>query len=121
LAQLFAVKLYGYAVMSNHHHVVLEIEPEAVSRWSEEEIADRWLNTLNRPYERHLHSNPKNPSVMPHKLRSRKPMPRMPNAGSANAPTPGRWQRANGFPTALKEYAKEIGLCWIRTYPARTL
>jgi hypothetical protein len=36
-------------------------------------------------------------------------------------PTPRRWQRANGSATALKEYAKEIGLCWIRTFPARTL
>jgi hypothetical protein len=36
-------------------------------------------------------------------------------------PTPGRWQRANGSATALKEYAKEIGLRWIRTFPARAL
>jgi hypothetical protein len=43
LAQLFAVKLYGYAVMFNHYHVVLEVEPKAVSKWSDEEIADRWL------------------------------------------------------------------------------
>jgi putative transposase len=43
LAQLFAVKLYGYAVMSNHYHVVLEVEPKAVSKWFDEEIADRWL------------------------------------------------------------------------------
>jgi hypothetical protein len=36
-------------------------------------------------------------------------------------PTPGRWQRANGSATALKEYAKEIGLCWISVFPARAL
>jgi hypothetical protein len=36
-------------------------------------------------------------------------------------PTPGRWQRANGSATALKEYAEEIGLCWIRIFPARAL
>jgi hypothetical protein len=85
LAHLFAVKLYGYAVMSNHYHVVLEVEPKAVSRWSEEEIADRWLNALNRPNGQRLHSNPKDPSVIPHRWHSRKPMHRMPNAGSANA------------------------------------
>jgi hypothetical protein len=85
LAQLFAVKLYGYAVMSNHYHVVLEVEPKAVSRWSDDEIADRWRNTLNWPDGQRLHSNPKDPSVMPHRLHSHKPMHRMPNAGSANA------------------------------------
>jgi hypothetical protein len=36
-------------------------------------------------------------------------------------PTPRRWQRANGSATALKEYAKEIGLSWIRTFPAHVL
>jgi hypothetical protein len=36
-------------------------------------------------------------------------------------PTPGRWQRAHGSATALKESAKEIGLCWIRTFPTRAL
>jgi hypothetical protein len=29
--------------MSNHYHVVLDVEPKSVSRWSDEEIADRWL------------------------------------------------------------------------------
>jgi hypothetical protein len=85
LAQLLAAKLYGHTVMSNHYHVVLDLEPKAVSRWSDGEVADRWLNTLNRPDGQRLHSNPKDPSVIPHRLYSQKPMHRMPNAGSTNA------------------------------------
>jgi hypothetical protein len=85
LAQLFAVKLYGYAVMTNRYHILLEVELKAVSRWSDREIADRWLRTLNWPDGQHLHSNQKAPSVMPHRSHSHKPMHRTPNAGSANA------------------------------------
>lgn len=29
--------------MSNHFHVVLHVDPTAVSNWSDEEIARRWL------------------------------------------------------------------------------
>ena len=261
LAQLFAVKLYGYAVMSNHYHVVLEVEPKAVSRWSDEEIADRWLQLfpqkisdenavelaqscklmllkdehklqiirerlcslswfmrcLNEPLARiankednctgrfwegrfksqrlldegallaamvyvdlnpvragisddvtdcqytSLHrrlehhelsdrlknvNNPDDLTLLNHTLaeyielarwtalaqQSKRPVSHaaqvaLTQANAPNAkrwitqcmPTPGRWQRANGSATALKEYAKEIGLCWIRTFPAHAL
>jgi hypothetical protein len=36
-------------------------------------------------------------------------------------PTPRQWQRASGSATSLTEYAKEIGLCWTRTFPAHAL
>jgi len=43
LAEIFAVGLYAYAVMSNHVHVVLRIDPLAAQHWSDEEIATRWV------------------------------------------------------------------------------
>ena len=43
LAGLFAVAVHAYAVMSNHVHVVVETDPEAPQRWSDEEVARRWL------------------------------------------------------------------------------
>ena len=42
LADVFAIDLYGYAVMSNHYHIVLRVDPAKVARWSNEEVAERW-------------------------------------------------------------------------------
>ena len=43
LSECFAVGLYAYAVMSNHLHVVLYADPEAVAAWPDEEVAERWV------------------------------------------------------------------------------
>jgi len=43
LAEIFAISVYGYAVMSNHYHIVLQLHPERCLQWSDEDIADRWL------------------------------------------------------------------------------
>ena len=42
LAECFAVGLYAYAVMTNHVHVVLHVDPQIAQAWSDEEIAGRW-------------------------------------------------------------------------------
>jgi len=42
LANHFAVALLGYAVMSNHLHVVLHIDPTTAAAWSDDEVARRW-------------------------------------------------------------------------------
>ena len=43
LAGIFAVDVYSYAVMSNHLHVVLSVEPSAAREWTEEQVAQRWV------------------------------------------------------------------------------
>ena len=48
LAGIFGVAIWGYAVMSNHLHVVVQILPEVVSRWSNAEIAERWMRLYTR-------------------------------------------------------------------------
>ena len=43
LSRIFAIDIYAYAVMSNHYHVVLKLDPQRVGKWSDNEVADRWL------------------------------------------------------------------------------
>jgi len=50
LAESFPVSLYAWAVMSNHTHVVLRIDPGAADTWSDEEVARRWAR-LSRSIE----------------------------------------------------------------------
>ncbi len=42
LEKSFAIDIAAFAVMSNHLHVVLRIDIEAVNRWSDREVAERW-------------------------------------------------------------------------------
>ncbi len=48
LAGIFGVAIWGYAVMSNHLHVVVETLPETVARWSDDEVAQRWMRLYPR-------------------------------------------------------------------------
>ena len=43
LAEIFAIGVYAYAVMSNHVHVVLRIDPTAAATWTDEDVATRWV------------------------------------------------------------------------------
>ena len=51
LAERFAVAIYAYAVMSNHLHVVLYVDPTAVQAWSGDEVARRWALLFPRKDE----------------------------------------------------------------------
>ena len=42
LGAIFAVAVYAYAVMSNHVHVVVFVDPDAAARWSDDEVGERW-------------------------------------------------------------------------------
>ena len=35
--------MYAYAVMSNHLHVVLRLDPTAAATWTDEVVAVRWV------------------------------------------------------------------------------
>ena len=43
LAGASAVEVAGYAVMSNHLHVVLRTRRDVALGWSDQEVAERWL------------------------------------------------------------------------------
>jgi len=49
LADVFGIAVWGYAVMSNHLHVLLQTLPEVVAVWSDDEIAARWMRLFPRP------------------------------------------------------------------------
>jgi REP element-mobilizing transposase RayT len=42
LASVFGIDICGYAVMSNHLHVVLRVRPDLAQEWSDDEVALRW-------------------------------------------------------------------------------
>lgn len=54
LSDVFAVDLFGYAVMSNHYHLVIEVIPSRVDSWSDEVVADNWLALFPREDEQNL-------------------------------------------------------------------
>ncbi|UXI68133.1 transposase [Tahibacter amnicola] len=43
LADIFAVGIYAYAVMENHVHLVLMVDPAVAATWSAETVAERWV------------------------------------------------------------------------------
>lgn len=47
LAQIFAIQVCAYAVMSNHTHVVLHVDKKATQNWTTKEILSRWHHLFN--------------------------------------------------------------------------
>ncbi|MBL8296706.1 MAG: hypothetical protein JNN30_00025 [Rhodanobacteraceae bacterium] len=43
VGQCFAVAIHAYAVMSNHLHLVPEVDPLAPLHWCNEDVARRWV------------------------------------------------------------------------------
>lgn len=44
LSSIFAIDVCAYAVMSNHFHLVLHIEPARASEWTMDEVITRWTS-----------------------------------------------------------------------------
>ena len=49
LADVFAIDVYAYAVMSNHYHIVVKVDADASTDWTDHEVADRWLRLFKGP------------------------------------------------------------------------
>jgi len=47
LSECFSVSVYAWAVMSNHCHVVLHVDPREAQSLSDEEVARRWLTAFS--------------------------------------------------------------------------
>lgn len=59
LASVFAIDICDHAVMDNHLHVILRNRPDLVPRWSDEEVARRWLRLSRRSLELRPEPRPK--------------------------------------------------------------
>ena len=81
LTRCFAVELHGFAIMSNHFHLVLRYDPNACLEWSANEVAERWVAaTASQPVFgdphrqqaqiEHLLADPKNIERLRHRLGS---------------------------------------------------
>jgi REP element-mobilizing transposase RayT len=53
LCSVFAVDLCAYAIMSNHYHIVVRINADEVDQWSDEEVAQRWMQIFSGPLLMH--------------------------------------------------------------------
>ena len=56
LAGIFAIDLCGYAVMSNHYHVVLHIDQPLANQWTVKDVIEQWHqlftgNLLSQRYQ----------------------------------------------------------------------
>lgn len=49
LAAIFAIDVAAYAVMTNHYHVVIHVDPQRAAAWSEEEVLRRWRCLFRGP------------------------------------------------------------------------
>jgi hypothetical protein len=43
LTGTFAIDVCSFAVMSNHYHVVVHLDPDRCAAWTDQEVAERWL------------------------------------------------------------------------------
>jgi REP element-mobilizing transposase RayT len=60
LAGVFAVDILGFAVMSNHVHVVVRTRPDVVTPWSDDDVARRWWNLF--PKRKNKDKSPAEPT-----------------------------------------------------------
>ncbi|MEW8257093.1 MAG: hypothetical protein AB2747_22265 [Candidatus Thiodiazotropha taylori] len=49
LADIFAIDVCAYAVMSNHYHVILHVDTEEAAGWSDQEVITRWERLFSLP------------------------------------------------------------------------
>ncbi|MDP2562837.1 transposase [Psychrobium sp. 1_MG-2023] len=47
LSSVFSINIAAYAIMSNHYHLVLQVDKGAVDSWSMNEVIDRWYQLFN--------------------------------------------------------------------------
>jgi REP element-mobilizing transposase RayT len=49
LSSLFAIDICAYAVLSNHYHIVVKLDPQQSVEWSHQEVITRWTSLFKGP------------------------------------------------------------------------
>ncbi|MCU7937385.1 MAG: transposase [Candidatus Thiodiazotropha sp. (ex Dulcina madagascariensis)] len=49
LSRIYAIEICAYAVMSNHHHLVLRVDPLRAKGWSDVEVVEHWGKLFSLP------------------------------------------------------------------------
>ena len=49
LSSLFGIDICAYAVLSNHYHIVVKLDPQQNVAWSHQEIITRWTSLYKGP------------------------------------------------------------------------
>ena len=49
LSSLFSIDICAYAVMSNHYHLVVHLNPGEPTHWSDDEVLNRWTALFRGP------------------------------------------------------------------------
>jgi REP element-mobilizing transposase RayT len=49
LSEIFSVDICAYAIMSNHLHLVVRLDPETAAQWSESAVMERWAQLFSLP------------------------------------------------------------------------
>jgi REP element-mobilizing transposase RayT len=62
LAASMGIEVLGYAILSNHFHVVLRNRPDIVAGWSDDEVAARWWQLC--PARRNKDKSPAKPTQL---------------------------------------------------------
>ncbi|PKF56106.1 transposase [Alteromonadales bacterium alter-6D02] len=47
LSSVFSINIAAYAIMSNHYHLVLQVDKDTVDSWSVGEVIERWYRLFN--------------------------------------------------------------------------
>ena len=64
LAEVFAIDVCAYAVMSNHTHLVLHICPQKAQSWSQDDVIQRWHRLTRGTLLSHQYLNPEQREMM---------------------------------------------------------
>ena len=62
MAGHFGIDLLGFAILSNHFHLILRSRPDVVATWDDTEVARRWLMLC--PVRKDGEGNPEEPNEM---------------------------------------------------------
>ena len=56
VCSVFAIDLCAYAIMNNHYHMVVKIVTSRANNWTDEEVAQRWLQLFSGPLLMHRYA-----------------------------------------------------------------